>query len=84
MDVIEQFLSLTPVPYLAPAVALLNFIWSTVQQVQASKGQLLVLTSYISQLLCTLNAEYHANRLLGTKTAISLDDLCKYEFTDSN
>jgi hypothetical protein len=78
MDIIHQCLSLAPVPYLAPAFGALRFIWSSVQQAQASEGQLKALTQSIAQLLHTLDTEYHAGRLLQAKTLMPLADLRRY------
>ena len=68
-------LSLVPVAYLAPAFAALRFIWSSVEQAQASKQQLRVLAQSIAQLLHTINGEYRAQRLLESGTSTPLADL---------
>jgi hypothetical protein len=78
MDIIQHCLSLAPVPYLAPAFTVFKFIWSSVQQAQASKQQLEVLTQSIAQLLKTLDGEYRARRLLPAKTLVPFDDLCRF------
>ena len=78
MDFIHQCLSLVPVPYLAPAFSMLKYIWLSVEQAQASKGQLETLAQTIAQLLLTLNGEYQARRLLKIKTSTSLADLARY------
>jgi hypothetical protein len=78
MDIIQQCLSLAPVPYLAPAFSVLRFIWSLVEQAQASKQQLQVLAQTIAQLLRTLNREYSAGRLRQAKTSMPLGDLHKF------
>jgi hypothetical protein len=75
MDIIQQCLSLAPVPYLAPAFSVFRFICSTVEQAQASKQQLQALSQTIAQLLSTLNTEYRAGRLLQTKTSTPVADL---------
>jgi hypothetical protein len=80
MDIIHQCLSLAPVPYLATAFSALRFIWLTIQQVQASNGQLEVLAETVAQLLQTLNEEYRAGRLLQDKTSMHLADLAKCVF----
>jgi len=66
---------LAPVPYLAHAVSLLRFIWSSVEQAQASKRQLQALSASIAQLLCTLDNEYRTRRLLQAQTSTPLTDL---------
>jgi hypothetical protein len=78
MDIIHQCLSLAPVPYLSPAFSVLRFIWSSIQQVQASQRQLEVLAQSIAQLLETLNEEYRAGRLLQAKTSSPLKNLRRY------
>ena len=78
MDIIHQCLSLAPVPYLLPAFSVLRFIWSSIQQVQASKWQLEALAQSIAQLLETLNEEYRAGRLLQAKTSTPLKNLRRY------
>ena len=74
MDIIDPCLSLEPVSYLVPAVAMLRFIWLSVQQVQASKQQLQTLAQIITQLLWTLNGEYTAGQLQEGQTSTSLTD----------
>ena len=78
MDIIENCLSLAPVPYLVPAFKGFKFIWTTVQQVQASKKQLEILAQAISQLLETLDTEYRSGKLAPATTFQSLDRLNKY------
>jgi hypothetical protein len=75
MGIIEQCLSLVPVPYLSPAFRLLHIIWLSVQQAQASKRQLETLAQSIAQILDTLNEQYHTGRLLQVKTSTSLSKL---------
>jgi hypothetical protein len=60
MDIIQQCLSLSPVPYLHPAFSVFKFIWSSIQQAQASKQQLEALVQLITQLLMALDGEYRA------------------------
>ena len=78
MDIIHHCLSLAPLPYLSPAFSALRFIWSSVQQAQASKRQLEALTQSIAQLLQTLDAQYRAGRILQATTSKPLDDLCRF------
>jgi hypothetical protein len=78
MDIIHHCLSLAPLPYLGPAFSALRFIWSSVQQVQASKRQLEALTQSIAQLLKTLDSEYRSRQLLQASTSTPLDDLRKF------
>jgi hypothetical protein len=75
MDIIHQCLSLVPVPYLAYAFSALRLIWSSVQQAQASKRQLDILSELVAQLLKTLNGQYRARRLLQVQTSKLLIDL---------
>lgn len=63
LDLIAACLSLVPVPYLDAAFTALGFIWQYVQQAQASKRQLKLLTQYIAELLHALDGEYRAGRL---------------------
>jgi len=75
MDIIHHCLSMVPVPYLAPAFAALRFIWSSVEQAQASRQQLQALAQSIAQLLQTLHNQYRAGRLRKSKTSRPLADL---------
>ena len=77
MDIIEQCLSLAPVPYLAPAFSVFKFIWATIGEVQASKKQLEILAQALSQLLQTLDSEYRSGRLTAATSFKSLDRLNK-------
>jgi hypothetical protein len=79
MDIIQQCLSLAPVPYLAPAFSALRFICYSVEQAQASKWQLKALAQTIAQLLQTLDREYRAGRLLQVRTSGPLADLIRFE-----
>jgi len=75
MDIIHQCLSLAPVPYLDFAFSVFEFIWTSVEQAQASKQQLHALAQTIAQLLSTLNEEYRAGRLVQAETSTPLADL---------
>jgi hypothetical protein len=74
-DIIEQCLSLAPVPYLSSAFHLLRMIWLSVQKAQASKRQLETLAQSIAQILGTLNEQYRIGRLLHVKTSTPLTNL---------
>jgi hypothetical protein len=78
MDIIHRCLGLAPVPYLSHAFSVFQFIWSSVQQAQASKRQLESLSQSIAQLLCMLDGEYGAKRLLEVKTSTPLADLRRF------
>ena len=78
MDIVQQCLSLVPVPYLAHTFNVLRFILSSVEQVQASKQQLHALAQTAAQLLSTLNQEYHAGRLVHTETSAAVADLDRF------
>ena len=78
MDIIHLSLSLSPVPYLAPAFSALRLICSSVQQAKASQRQLEALAQTIAQLLSTLNTEYCAGNLLQDKTSIPLANLGRF------
>jgi hypothetical protein len=78
MDIVHQCLALAPVPYLAPAFSLLQAIWLSVKQAQASKRQLEVLAQSIAQLLQTLDRQYRARKLLQVQTSKALTDLCGF------
>jgi hypothetical protein len=77
MDIIQHCLSLTPVPGLGPAFGVLRFIWSSVEQVQSCKEQLVALTQSTAQLLETLDAQYRGGRLLEANTSVPLSKLTK-------
>jgi len=77
MDAIQQCLTLVPIPYLAPAFAIFNYIWTCIQQVQGNREQLRVLTRCISELLCVLDTEYRAGRLQEDQNVSALENLCK-------
>jgi hypothetical protein len=78
MDIIQQCLSLAPVPYLGTAFSVFRFIYSSVEQTQESKQQLQALSQTIAQLLSTLNKEYRAGRLVQAKTSTSVSDLNRF------
>ena len=75
MDIIHQCLSLAPVPYLDFAFSVFRFIWTSVEQAQASKQQLRALAQTIAQLLSTLDKEYRAGRLVQAETSTPVADL---------
>ena len=77
MDVIENALQLVPVPYLSTAFSIFRFIWTTVQDVQASKEQLKVFSNAIAQLLCTLDSETKAGRIVLGRLSPELLNLTK-------
>ena len=84
MDIVHLCLSLTPVPYLAPAFSALRFICSSIAQAKASKLQLEALAQSIAQFLKTLNGEYRAGRLAQGGTSTSLVSLHRFvEFVTS-
>ena len=78
MDIIHECLSLAPVPYLGHAFSVLRFIWSSIQQIHASKQQLKALALSIAQLLRTLDREYCAGWLLQVGTSKSITDLSRF------
>ena len=78
MDIIHECLSLAPVPYLGHAFSVLRFIWSSIQQVRASKQQLEALALSIAQLLRTLDREYRAGRLLQAGTSNPIAELARF------
>ena len=63
-DIIYRYLALAPVPYLLHAFSVFQFIWSSVQQAQSSKRQLESISQSTAQLLCMLDGDYGAKRLL--------------------
>lgn len=65
-------------PGLESAFSLANYISSMVQQVQTSREQITVLVASINTLLMTLDAEYHAKRLLEAQSALALQNLNEY------
>lgn len=79
MDIIEQLLSLAPVPYLSAAFSIFKIIWQTVEQVQDSKEQLRVLAYSVGQLLYTLDREFRAGRLKESRTFGPIENLRRYE-----
>jgi hypothetical protein len=79
MDIIQSCLSLTPVPCLGLAFSVFRTIWTSVQQVQASKEQLLVLAYSSAQLLNVLDTQYRARRLLEDRTSMPLHELSRYD-----
>jgi hypothetical protein len=78
MDIIHQCLSLAPVPYLGPAFSALRFIWSSIEQVTASKCQLEALAQSIAQLLKALDEGYRDGQLLENRTSTPLADLRRF------
>ncbi len=75
MDIIHQCLALAPVPYLDFTFSVFRFIWTSVEQAQASKQQLRALAQTIAQLLSTLDKEYRAGRLVQAETSTPVADL---------
>lgn len=75
MDIITHCLALAPVPGLAAAFSVLRYLATSIQQVQASKQQLLGLATAIAQLMTTLNGEFAAKRLLPENSVEPLHDL---------
>jgi hypothetical protein len=78
MEIVQQCLSLAPVPYLASAFSALRFIWLSIEQAKASKCQLEALAHSIAQLLKALDEGYRAGRLLQYRTFTPLADLCGF------
>ena len=62
-------------PCLAPAFSVARFISSMAEQVRASREQVVALAASINTLLKTLDAEYHAKRLLEDQTSLALKNL---------
>ena len=77
MDLAHELLSLTPVPHLDPAFALLKFITSAVKQAKVCKGQLEGLAQSLALLLQTLDGQYRAGRLQQDQTLTPLTDLLR-------
>jgi hypothetical protein len=77
MDIIQQGVSLPPVPCLNLAVSRLESIKTFVKPGQA-KQQLVALAQSLEQLLTTLNGEFRAGKLLQTKTETALADLHRF------
>jgi hypothetical protein len=75
LEIIHNCLALAPLPYLATVFSAFMFIWTSVEQAQASKQQLEVLVQTIAQLLQTLDRQYRAGRLLQARTSTPLSDL---------
>lgn len=78
LDLVQHCLSVVPCPGLSASLAIFRLIWSSIQQVQASRTQLVVLANCISQLLSTLDTEYREERLVEGNTSAALDGLTKY------
>ena len=78
MDVIQHCLSLAPVPYLSPAFSIFKILWKSIQGVKSSREQLQVLASCISQLLCALEAEFRAGKLVASSAERPLQNLCRW------
>ena len=79
MDIIHRCLGLAPVPYLSHAFSVSSSSGHRLdQQAQASKRQLESLSQSIAQLLCMLDGEYGAKRLLEVKTSTPLADLRRF------
>jgi hypothetical protein len=75
MDVISACLALAPVPYLSAAFTTFQFIWDSVQRVQASKEQLRCLAFSVAQLLHTLDGEIRFKRLHPSIVSSGITDL---------
>jgi mevalonate kinase len=77
MDIISNRSNLVSVPALSTAFSVLRFIMSTVQQIQASRQQLMALVTSTAQLMETLNVDYVSGRLSPDTSAEALDNLKK-------
>lgn len=75
MDLVQTVVSIVPVPYLKDAYSLLDYIYKSVQQVQASKTQLSILAETTARLLMTLNAEYLSGTIFERTTVRPLGEL---------
>ncbi|KAJ7709305.1 kinase-like domain-containing protein [Mycena metata] len=74
---IDVVLGITPVPGLAAAFKVFQFIVSTVQKVQASKEQLSELAKSLGELLATLDGQFQESKLVEASCAKPLNDLMK-------
>ena len=77
MDIVSQCLSLTPVPYLKTAFDIFRFIVVTIEQVQACRQQLRVLSISIAELLNTLDKERDGRLSITGRSAEPLEVLQK-------
>ena len=78
MDLINECLSLSPPPYLAPALSAFKFIWLDVRAAQVSQRQLEALARSVAQLLVTLDRECRAGRQLQIGAGTPLTNLCRF------
>ena len=78
MDNIKEFLNIVPVPGLQHAFTIFTTILSLVQQTQAFKEQLQVLTTCTVTLLKTLDMQYRTGELTEESTFHHLQDLHKF------
>jgi len=75
MDIVNLCLAIVPLPYLSRAFTRFRFIWTSVQQAQASQEQLKTLAYALAQLLRALDMQYREGKLLQNKTSEALNDL---------
>ena len=78
MTAVLECLKLIPVPYVAPALAVLAAIWKAVNGVQDCKAQFVILAETVATLIITLDKQYRANKLSPGTTAETLDEMERY------
>ncbi|KAJ7111223.1 kinase-like domain-containing protein [Mycena epipterygia] len=75
MDFVQTVLSVSPVPYLSTAYSLLDYIYTSIQQVQTTKAQLSILSEIAARLLTTLDANFKAGKISVDAVSAPLADL---------
>ncbi|KAF7359754.1 hypothetical protein MVEN_00700100 [Mycena venus] len=75
MDFVQLVVPKVPVPYLSAAFELLRYIYSSVQEVQTSKKQLVVLIQVVAGLLEALNERYLGGKHAYSEPSTLLGDL---------
>jgi hypothetical protein len=78
MDIVDQCLSIAPLPHFTPAFTALKLIYRFVKQAPINQRQLQGLVQSIAQLLRTLDEEHRDGRLLRAQTSVPLVDLSRF------
>jgi hypothetical protein len=78
MDIVDQCLSIAPLPHLTSAFTALKLICTFVKQAPINQRQLQGLVQSIAQLLQILDGEYRDGRLLRAQTSVPLANLSMF------
>lgn len=78
VDIINEVLKHTPVPFLQPAFTIFDSIWVLIKQTQACREQLRVLAICTATLLSALDKQYYTRHLTEDSTFDQRRDLHRF------